>query len=287
VTAITDTSGNVLERYVYDAYGQPTFLTASWGTEGSSAYAWTYLFQGDRYDAGTTDYNFRNRDYSPNLDRWLENDPIGFAGGQTNLYGAEGSNPTNGSDPMGLDDNSKQAYEAVKQFLLGTAKKETVGRMVDVTQFFNSKQEYPAGDLTAFGRSLSPDVVLTGLERLTPMQRQLIELGRHNRGISGMGRGYYDEFGYHKTFCMSCHDPSDTGARLKMELALVSPEAVYGRLTADAISMLAPVGFEVKDLRQLRQSISRDHIKGLVTTSRSLKQLLGNGAYLTGLETAL
>jgi RHS repeat-associated protein len=114
VTAITDTSGNVLERYVYDAYGQPTFLTANWSTESGSAYAWNYLFQAGRLDAITDDYNFRNRDYSPTLYRWLESDPIGFAGGQTNLYAGEGDNPTNGSDPTGLDDQATQ-YRYMRQ----------------------------------------------------------------------------------------------------------------------------------------------------------------------------
>src|SRR5262249_26935765 len=97
-----DTSGNVLERYVYDPYGAPTFLTSNYSTESGSAYAWNYLFQAGRYDAGTTNYNFRNRDYSPNLDRWLENDPLCFDGGQKNLYGAEGDNPVNVTDPSGL-----------------------------------------------------------------------------------------------------------------------------------------------------------------------------------------
>src|SRR5262249_45528821 len=98
VTAITDSGGNVLERYVYDSYGAVSYLTSSWATEGSSPYAFNFLFEGGRMDAATGLYNFRNRDYSPFLSRWMENDPIGFAGGQNDLYAYEGDNPTNGSD---------------------------------------------------------------------------------------------------------------------------------------------------------------------------------------------
>jgi RHS repeat-associated protein len=36
---------------------------------------------------------------------------------------------------------------------------------------------------------------------------------------SGFGYGYRDQFGYHRSFCMSCHDISDPGANYKMSLA--------------------------------------------------------------------
>lgn len=42
--------------------------------------------------------------YSPNLGRWLEVDPIGFDGGDVNLYRAEGNDPTNAVDPSGLQE---------------------------------------------------------------------------------------------------------------------------------------------------------------------------------------
>src|SRR6266478_2019231 len=41
-----DTAGNVLERYVYDPYGTPTFLTANYSSESGSAYAWSYYSTG-------------------------------------------------------------------------------------------------------------------------------------------------------------------------------------------------------------------------------------------------
>src|SRR5262249_44801258 len=109
VTAVVDTSGTVQERYAYDPYGKPTdgtgsagVLTPSWASRTNSLFSWVYLHQGGRYDATSGLYNFRNRDYSPTLGRWMEQDPIGYAAGDNNLYEDEQSAPTSFTDPAGL-----------------------------------------------------------------------------------------------------------------------------------------------------------------------------------------
>src|SRR5207237_5877853 len=53
VTALVNTSGSVVERYVYDAYGAVTYLNATWGTLSGSAYSSIYLHQGGRLDTAT------------------------------------------------------------------------------------------------------------------------------------------------------------------------------------------------------------------------------------------
>jgi len=85
VTALVNTSGGVVERYLYDPYGRFDVKDASWGTRASSSYAWVYLHQGGRWDATAAMYSFRSRDYSPTLLRWANEDPIGFAGRDINL----------------------------------------------------------------------------------------------------------------------------------------------------------------------------------------------------------
>lgn len=45
---------------------------------------------------------FGVRDYDPSIGRWLSKDPIGFKGGDTNLYGYVLNDPINLIDPMGL-----------------------------------------------------------------------------------------------------------------------------------------------------------------------------------------
>jgi RHS repeat-associated protein len=106
VTAVVDGSGEVVERYVYDPFGQATVLDAEWNVRsGGSAYDWLYLHQGGRYDVTSGLYHFRFRDYSPTLGRWTSLDPLSYAAGDVNLYRTVGNDPLNSLDPSGLDDD--------------------------------------------------------------------------------------------------------------------------------------------------------------------------------------
>src|SRR5438105_6244645 len=68
-----------------------------------SAYGFVYLFQGDRLDPASGLYNSRNRDYSPTLGRWLQQDPLRYGAGTMNLYQMEGDGPAAHADPTGLN----------------------------------------------------------------------------------------------------------------------------------------------------------------------------------------
>jgi RHS repeat-associated protein len=108
VTALVDASdnsskfGEVVERYVYDPFGQVSYLDGSWGARTASSYEWVYQHQGGRLDTAINLYHFRNRDFSPTLGRWLQNDPLSYAAGDTNLYRNVGNGPTSYVDPSGL-----------------------------------------------------------------------------------------------------------------------------------------------------------------------------------------
>jgi RHS repeat-associated protein len=102
VVALLSTSGAVVERYVYDPYGKPTFLNASWGTLSGSAYASRYLHQGGRYDTTSGLYTFDRRPESPTLGRWVQIDPLGLGAGDVNLYRTVGDDPLTRTDPSGL-----------------------------------------------------------------------------------------------------------------------------------------------------------------------------------------
>jgi RHS repeat-associated protein len=104
VTAITDNSGNIVERFAYDPYGKVTVMNASWTPVSGSAYGWQYLHQGGRLDATSGLHNFRHRDYSSQLSRWATPDPLLFSAGDTNLYRVVGNNRINRLDPSGLID---------------------------------------------------------------------------------------------------------------------------------------------------------------------------------------
>jgi RHS repeat-associated protein len=101
VTALVNGSGSVVERYVYDPYGNVTVMSPSWAALSGSAYAWIYGHQGGRLDATTGLYGFRNRDLSPVLARWIEVDPLRFKAGDVDLYRDVGNNPIEYTDPSG------------------------------------------------------------------------------------------------------------------------------------------------------------------------------------------
>jgi len=102
--ALTDASGNVIERYEYDAYGQPYIMDASYNARSSSSYGNPYLFTGrnvDFLDNGSLilQYNrFRYYDYYTG--RWFSYDPIGYWD-SLNLFEYAGSNPIIRTDPFG------------------------------------------------------------------------------------------------------------------------------------------------------------------------------------------
>ena len=100
VTAITDGSGNVVERVSYDLYGKPTFTDGSGSALTQSSIGNTLLFQSREYDGETSLYHFRARAYDPFMGRFLQTDPMGYADSM-NLYQAFNMNPFNFTDPMG------------------------------------------------------------------------------------------------------------------------------------------------------------------------------------------
>jgi RHS repeat-associated protein len=64
-------------------------------------------------EVGQAQVRFGARDYDPENGRWTAKDPIGFAGGDSNVYGYVLGDPVNSFDPRGLD--------AFDDFLQGAA----------------------------------------------------------------------------------------------------------------------------------------------------------------------
>ena len=91
VTAITDQTGNVVSRYVYDAFGNQRVT-------GSAVNP--FSFTGRELDAATGLYYYRLRTYDPRTGRFLSEDPLPSA----NPYPYVSNNPVSLTDPSGASD---------------------------------------------------------------------------------------------------------------------------------------------------------------------------------------
>ncbi len=90
--ALADSSGALDTTYAYDPFGN----VAVNGTSGNP-----YQFTGREND-GTGLYYYRARYYSPTLQRFISQDPIGLLGGNLDLYAYGLEDPVRYSDPLGL-----------------------------------------------------------------------------------------------------------------------------------------------------------------------------------------
>jgi RHS repeat-associated protein len=86
-------SGAIAQRMDYDAFGN-VLLDTYPGFQ-------PFGFAGGLYDPDTGLTRFGARDYDAEVGRWTAKDPIGFAGGDTNLYAYVGNDPVNLFDPTG------------------------------------------------------------------------------------------------------------------------------------------------------------------------------------------
>uniref|UniRef100_UPI0036F2CDB1 RHS repeat-associated core domain-containing protein n=1 Tax=Tautonia marina TaxID=2653855 RepID=UPI0036F2CDB1 len=95
VRDLASTSGTVINHVAYDGFGKVL-------SESSPAHGDRFKFTGREQDAVTgLQYN-RARYYDAAIGRWTQEDPIGFAAGDANLYRYVGNGPTNFVDPDGL-----------------------------------------------------------------------------------------------------------------------------------------------------------------------------------------
>ena len=92
---LTDGDANIASAYGYEPFGKVSNKT------GTVTNPFTYVGALGVMDEGNGLYFMRNRYYDANTGKFLQKDPIGFAGG-INLYRYVGNNPVNRVDPLGL-----------------------------------------------------------------------------------------------------------------------------------------------------------------------------------------
>lgn len=89
-----DGSNELAQEIQYDANGNMV--------KNSNVGFQPLTFAGGLYDEHTKLIRFGARDYDPTIGRWTTKDPIGFNGGDTNLYAYVGGDPMSYTDPTGL-----------------------------------------------------------------------------------------------------------------------------------------------------------------------------------------
>ncbi len=92
---VTDSAGNIVKQVDYDSYGNVL-------NDSDTNFRVPFGFAGGLYDADTQLTRFGYRDYDAFSGRWTAKDPIGFAGGDGNLYGYVLNDPINFIDKEGL-----------------------------------------------------------------------------------------------------------------------------------------------------------------------------------------
>jgi len=97
--ALTDMNQNIVNSYAYDPFG--TVLNQ----QETVAQPFKYVGQYGVMAEPNGLYYMRARYYDPNVGRFISEDPLGFGGGDVNLFAYVSNNPVNRIDPMGL-----QAY---------------------------------------------------------------------------------------------------------------------------------------------------------------------------------
>ena len=121
VSALTDQTGQVVERYAYDAYGQQVILDAAGTTLRSTSLLHNrFTYTGREWDQESHTYHYRARTYDARLARFLQRDPIGYRGG-INLSAYVGGRSLGAVDPLGLDWGTPSDYLSPEAYYYGSS----------------------------------------------------------------------------------------------------------------------------------------------------------------------
>ena len=95
ITYLVNSNQALAASYRYDPYGNTI------SSSGTLATANVYRFSSKEIHVNSGLYYYGYRWYAPNLQRWLNRDPLGERGG-SNLYAFVANDPINSLDPLGL-----------------------------------------------------------------------------------------------------------------------------------------------------------------------------------------
>lgn len=110
IVATSNSSGVVTNKNKFGPFGE---LLSLGGT--------TFGFTGQRFDADLGLYYYKRRYLSATLGRFLQPDPIGYEGGDFNLYTYVSNNPLRYTDPFGLQECDPDTARIIALILLALA----------------------------------------------------------------------------------------------------------------------------------------------------------------------
>ncbi|HEY0367928.1 MAG TPA: TIGR02269 family lipoprotein, partial [Pyrinomonadaceae bacterium] len=146
---LTDAAGSQTVQYTYEPFG----TTSATGSSGNTAQ------YGGRENDNTGLYFNRARYYSPKLQRFISEDPLGFTPGDTNLYSYVGNGPVNWADPLGLD---KEGGSWLDNLQMGLDLAGFIPGLGDVLDLVNGAISLGRGDYVGAGLSAAAAIPLLG-----------------------------------------------------------------------------------------------------------------------------
>jgi RHS repeat-associated protein len=96
ITSLANGAGVLAQTYTFDSFGNQTASTGSLTNP--------FHYTAREFDSETNLNFYRARYYDSSTGRFISEDPIGSAGGNTNLFRYLHNGPTRGTDPFGLAD---------------------------------------------------------------------------------------------------------------------------------------------------------------------------------------
>ncbi len=167
IVALSNSTGQVVERYRYDSFGQPTITgpgpdglidTPDDVTLTESAYGNPYLFTSREWDPETGLYHIRSRYFDPRMGGFLQEDRIAgflFNPQSLNRYPYVENNPINFTDPFGLQ-KRRGAPEGTEEIIRLIATESLSGAAVTVEIVAISLHRVPSvcPQLLGFGLDL-------------------------------------------------------------------------------------------------------------------------------------
>lgn len=139
-------------------------------------------YAGGLFDSDTGLTRFGARDYDPTIGRWTSKDPIGFLGGDTNLYNYVANNPLSYIDPSGFVGLEIGGGLASQLGLPGAS----AGKNWAFSFDFSTGQWQTGTTTTVQARVGGGAYLGAGLNiSITPFANSVCDLGGHSGGIGG------------------------------------------------------------------------------------------------------